>query len=75
MYTLYTTNDYCEYCEASKKLLFNSNIEFLNIILDTTEKKQDFKESTGLKTVPQVYHSSGELIGGHDDLVKFLSEK
>ena len=71
MYTLYTTEN-CEWCDMAKKLLFSHNLEFVNVILDTPKKKKEFKESTGHKTVPQVYHESGEHIGNYDKLVEFL---
>ena len=70
-YTIYTTEN-CEYCTASKDLLKTHNKEFINVILNTAEKRSDFKESTGLKTVPQVYHDSGLHIGGYNDLVEHL---
>ena len=70
-YTLYTTED-CSFCTASKELLVSHNKEFINVILNTAEKRSDFKESTGLKTVPQIYHDSGKLIGGYTEFLDHL---
>ena len=71
MYTLYTTEN-CIWCSRAKSLLFSYNLEFIVVILDTAEKKAEFKSRTGLKTVPQVYSESGEFIGGYDELVEYL---
>ena len=72
MYTIYTTEN-CEYCTAAKNLLFSYNLEYLTVILDTPEKKKEFKESTGLKTVPQIYNDVNEYVGGYDELVEYLA--
>ena len=72
MLTINTTND-CVFCTSAKNLLNNYNLEFLNIILDTPKKKKDFKEKTGLKTVPQIYVSStGHHIGGYEELQEYV---
>ena len=72
MYTVYTTEN-CEYCTAAKNLLFSYNLEYLTVILDTPEEKKEFKESTGLKTVPQIYNDVNEYVGGYDELVEYLA--
>jgi len=72
MLTMYTAEN-CAFCTSAKKLLHNYNIEYLNIILDTPKKKKDFKEKTGLKTVPQIYVSStGRHIGGYEELEEYI---
>jgi glutaredoxin len=72
MFTIYTTNN-CVFCTSAKKLLNNYNLEYLNIILDTPDKKKEFKEKTGLKTVPQIYVSStGHHIGGYEELQEYV---
>ena len=70
-FTLYTTED-CEYCLAAKELLRNCNREYLEVILNTSDKRKKFKESTGHKTVPQIYHDSGLYIGGYEKLKDYL---
>jgi glutaredoxin len=72
MFTIYTTEN-CTFCTSAKKLLNNYNLEYLNIILDTPDKKKEFKEKTGLKTVPQIYVSStGHHIGGYEELEEYV---
>ncbi len=74
MMTIYTTNN-CIWCSRAKSLLFSYNLEFIVVILDTAEKKAEFKSRTGLKTVPQIYDYDNNHIGGYDELVSYLQEK
>ena len=71
MYTVYTTTN-CTFCIQAKTLLNEYNCEYLNIILDTQEKKKDFKERTGLRTVPQIYTNDGTYIGGYEELKEYM---
>tara|TARA_Y100001963_G_scaffold158331_1_gene257567 strand:+ start:206 stop:397 length:192 start_codon:yes stop_codon:yes gene_type:complete len=57
----------------TKNLLNTYNLEYLAIDLDTTEKKENFKRTTGFKTVPQIYNGAGDHIGGYDELVEYLN--
>tara|TARA_B100000427_G_scaffold328880_1_gene343138 strand:+ start:502 stop:648 length:147 start_codon:yes stop_codon:yes gene_type:complete len=47
----------------------------VNVILDTPEKKIEFKETTGLKKVPQIYTDTGYHIGGYEELVTYMEKK
>ena len=72
MFTIYTTEN-CVFCTKAKTLLKKHNSEYVNVILDTPEKKKDFKEKTGFKTVPQIYTDNGHHIGGYEELKKHLA--
>ena len=72
MYTVYTTEN-CIFCSKAKTLLIEHNREFVNVVLDTPEKKKDFKERTGFRTVPQIYTDTGHHIGGYEELKKYLT--
>ena len=72
MYTVYTAEN-CIFCSKAKALLLEYNCEFVNVILDTPQKKSKFKETTGLKTVPQIYTDTGHHIGGYEELKKYLT--
>ena len=74
MYTVYTAEN-CIFCSKAKALLLEYNCEFVNVILDTPQKKSEFKETTGLKTVPQIYTDTGYLIGGYEELVSYMNQK
>ena len=69
--TIYTT-DNCSFCKAAKDYLIQHNIEYLEINLNTSEKKEEFKKTTGFKTVPQIYDYGNNHIGGYDELVSYL---
>ena len=43
--------------------------------LDNQEKITDFKKNTGFTTVPQIYHASGDHIGGHEQLRDHLNRQ
>ena len=64
---------HCDFCTSAKNLLSENNHEYINVILDTSEKKKDFKKRTGLKTVPQIYTDSGHHIGGYEELKEYLN--
>ena len=53
MYFVFTKEN-CDYCDAAKNLLKSGNIEYVECLLDTPQKINDFKEKTGEKTVPQI---------------------
>ena len=72
MFTIYTTT-HCNFCTSAKNLLNENNCEYINIMLDTPEKKKDFKERTGFKTVPQIYTDTGHHIGGYEELKRYLA--
>tara|TARA_Y100000361_G_C10990454_1_gene253877 strand:- start:59 stop:289 length:231 start_codon:yes stop_codon:yes gene_type:complete len=74
MFTIYTTM-HCDFCTRAKNLLFENNCEYINIILDTPEKKKDFKETTGLRTVPQIYTDTGHHVGGYEELVEYMEKR
>ena len=71
--TIYTTNN-CIFCKNAKDYLIQHNIEYLEINLNTSEKKEEFKKTTGLKTVPQIYDYGNNHIGGYEDLVSYLQK-
>ena len=72
MYTIWGRPN-CVWCNEAKKLLDYYFIPFKYIEL-TSENLDEFTILTnGAKKVPQVFHKTGELIGGYEELNKFLS--
>lgn len=61
----------CPFCAKAKELLHNKGIQFEEIILGKDATLVSLQAITGKVTVPQVY-ISGKLIGGSDDLEKYL---
>jgi glutaredoxin 3 len=64
---VYTT-DHCPYCTRAKSLLAKRGIAFEEIdVTHEPEKRAWLVETTGQKTVPQIF-IKGEPIGGSDEL-------
>ena len=64
----------CPYCDMAKDLITEQGMEYTETSLDTQEAIDDFKKTTGHKTVPQIYLDTDqqEYIGGYEDVEKFL---
>jgi len=64
----------CPYCDMAKDLITEQEMEYTETSLDTQEAIDDFKKTTGHKTVPQIYLDTDqqEYIGGFEDLEQFL---
>ena len=71
MYFVFTKEN-CDYCVAAKNLLKSGNIEYVECLLDTPQKINDFKEKTGEKTVPQIYRGDGKHIGDYNGLKWYI---
>ncbi len=55
----------CEDCDGVKILLESGNLEYKEMVLDTDDKKQLFKETLGSAVVPQVYLGDGTRCEGY----------
>jgi glutaredoxin 3 len=65
--TIYTTR-VCPYCVAAKRLLTARGVPFVEVdVSSDPAKRQWLVETTGRRTVPQIF-IGGEGIGGYDDL-------
>ena len=58
----------CPYCNMAKDLITEQGMEYTETSLDTQEAIDDFKKTTGHKTVPQIYLDTDqqEYIGGYE---------
>ncbi|MBI2338745.1 MAG: glutaredoxin 3 [Deltaproteobacteria bacterium] len=66
--TIYTTT-YCPYCRAAKALFKNKKVKFGEINVEGDEEKRKWlRETTGQKTVPQIFIDD-KPIGGYQELV------
>lgn len=65
--TVYVTN-YCPYCNSAKRFLTSNGIEFETVDVTTDiERRNWLVETTGLRTVPQIF--VGETpVGGYTDM-------
>ena len=71
-YKIYTTES-CGFCSAAKALMKEKNIEYREIKLITEDQKISFKQD-GFQTVPQIWDTSGNYVGGYNELKAKLSE-
>jgi glutaredoxin-like protein len=61
----------CPYCARAKQLLNDRNIAFEEIVLGKDATSRSVKAISGNATVPQIFFD-GQIIGGSDDLEKYL---
>ncbi len=65
--TIYTTS-YCVYCWRAKSLLEKRGVPFTEVdVTGNDEKRAWLVETTGRKTVPQIFIAE-KPVGGFDDL-------
>jgi glutaredoxin len=68
------SKDNCPFCVKAKELLQKRGIAYKeNRIGYTHTREEFFEENPGKTTVPQVY-LDGNLIGGYQELNKYLEE-
>lgn len=63
---VYTTS-YCPYCDAAKRILKSRGLAFTEIDVTDPLKKDELKNRTGWRTVPQIF-IDGKMIGGYQEL-------
>ncbi len=69
------SKDYCPYCKAAKRILQARGVEFTEIDVQIQpDKLAEMISRSGRRTVPQIFFGD-KHIGGHDDLVRYYSEK
>lgn len=65
--TIYTTS-YCPYCVRAKQLLAHKKLDFVEVDVSHDDARRAWLvETTGLRTVPQVFVGD-RSVGGFDDL-------
>ena len=74
MYKIYT-QDRCGYCTVAKQLMFDKNIDFMEINIQYDEQAKDFMNEQGFKTVPQIYDDNENHIGGYENLLQIYKRR
>lgn len=65
---VYTTT-YCPYCTAAKNFLKKKNISFAEINVEGDQEKRIWlTQTTGQRTVPQIFINN-QPIGGYEDMI------
>ena len=78
-YTAYVLLD-CPFCKKAIKLLQDKKVPFLTVIMDMNPEfvdriKEDMKHPTVPIVVQQLENSTIRIIGGADDLEKYLNSQ
>ena len=63
------TGPFCNYCDASKRLLTRNNAPFKEINVATVDgaKEEMIKKANGKMTIPQIFFDD-QHIGGYDEV-------
>ena len=69
---VYTTS-YCPYCDSAKRLLKSRGLAFTEIDVTDPLKKDELKNRTGWRTVPQIF-IDGKMIGGYQELNEMVQK-
>lgn len=74
MQAIIWSKDFCGYCDRAKRLLEQKGIKYEERKIGSGWTKEQLLESVPTaRTVPQIFLDD-KLIGGHDELVKYLNE-
>jgi glutaredoxin len=75
MYTIITRNQ-CNFCDTAKKLLEASNQGYTeyNIQSESSKWVLSLLKQANITTVPQIFSTSGEHIGGYAELKNLLDK-
>ena len=75
MYTVITRNQ-CNFCDTAKALLKGAGQGYAeyNVQSDSSKWVLTLMKQAGLKTVPQIFSSSGTHIGGYTELQEFFGK-
>lgn len=70
------TRDQCNFCDSAKALLKGANIQYTEYNVQSYSSKWilDLIKKAGYTTVPQVWDSSGNHIGGYSELKQLFME-
>ena len=73
MYTVITRNQ-CNFCDTAKALLKGAGQGYIeyNVQSDSSKWVLTLMKQAGLKTVPQIFSSSGTHIGGYTELKQLI---
>ena len=76
MYTILTRSQ-CNFCDAAKALLHSAGYRFNTINVQHQENAWILKLmlKADLKTVPQIFTPSGELVGGYTELTQRMMDE
>jgi len=73
MYTV-ITRDQCNFCDTAKELLKKSGQSYLeyNVQSESSKWVLTLLKKANIKTVPQIFASSGRYVGGYSELKELM---
>lgn len=74
MYTI-ITRDQCNFCDTAKALLKGANLPYVEYNVQSSSSKWllTLIKQAGHTTVPQVFNTKGDHVGGYTELKEYLS--
>ena len=72
MWKIYS-RPHCSFCELAKIVMTERGIDYEDVGL-TENKDREWFKSQGYKTVPQIFDSEGNHIGGYTELRKYFND-
>jgi len=67
MITIYTSPAYCPHCKQAKEYFKNRNIDFIEIVVNTSEKKEELLNISGRLAVPVIKIGEKIFLGWNED--------
>lgn len=70
------TRDQCNFCDSAKALMKGKGYYFVEYNVQSKSSKWilDLLKKAGYTTVPQIWDSSGNYIGGYSELKQLVTE-
>lgn len=66
------TQENCTYCDKAKRLMADNRISSVSYNVRSSKWLKDLLGKADLTTVPQIWNSKGEYIGGYEELDKYI---
>lgn len=75
MITIYT-RDGCSFCDKAKQLMIENNISYNEMSIGKNIQREEvIQKFPNSKLLPIIVNVDGTLLGGYDDLVKYMQQK
>ena len=70
------TRDQCNFCDTAKQMMKGAHIQYVeyNVQSNSSRWLLDLIKKAGYTTVPQIWDSAGQHIGGYTELKQLLIE-
>lgn len=66
------TQDNCSYCDKARALMVENKMYSVSYNIRSSKWLKDLLGRADITTVPQIWNSQGEYIGGYEELDKYI---